>query len=171
MLSDIATPGMHDTPLPEAMVVAERLREAVAEFPWHGIDPGLEVTISVGLVESFLARLAFCKSTRRQHRLPRRDERFGKLAGRIDMKLQIFKTLWGHSGDLDPAIVNLIVTKEGQTVTADEIKEWCRERIAGFKVPKSVDFRTEPLPLSGAMKVLKRELRAPYWEGRERSVQ
>ena len=54
---------------------------------------------------------------------------------------------------------------------AAEIQEWTRERIAGFKVPKSVDFRVEPLPLSGAMKVLKRELRAPYWEGKERAVQ
>ena len=39
-------------------------------------------------------------------------------------------------------------------------------RIAGYKVPKSVEFRAEPLPLSGAMKVLKRELREPYWAGR-----
>jgi long-chain acyl-CoA synthetase len=38
-------------------------------------------------------------------------------------------------------------------------------------VPKSVEFRDEPLPLSGAMKVLKRELRAPYWERKDRSVQ
>ena len=41
---------------------------------------------------------------------------------------------------------------------------------AGYKVPKTVEFRTEPLPLSGAMKVLKRELRPPYWEGRDRAV-
>jgi long-chain acyl-CoA synthetase len=33
-----------------------------------------------------------------------------------------------------------------------------------------VEFRDEPIPLSGAMKPLKRELRKPYWEGRERSV-
>jgi hypothetical protein len=37
-------------------------------------------------------------------------------------------------------------------------------------VPKSIEFCDEPLPLSGAMKILKRELRAPYWEGHERSV-
>ena len=36
--------------------------------------------------------------------------------------------------------------------------------IAGYKVPKSVEFRTEPIPLSGALKPLKRELRRPYWE-------
>ena len=37
-------------------------------------------------------------------------------------------------------------------------------------VPKSVEFRSDPLPLSGAMKILKRDLRAPYWEGQDRGV-
>ena len=45
-----------------------------------------------------------------------------------------------------------------------------REAIAGYKVPKTIEFRSEPLPLSGAMKVLKHELRAPYWAGRERTI-
>ena len=43
--------------------------------------------------------------------------------------------------------------------------------IAGYKCPRTVDFRTEPMPLSGAGKVLKRELREPYWEARVRQVQ
>jgi len=38
------------------------------------------------------------------------------------------------------------------------------------KVPKQIDLRTEPLPKSAAGKVLKRELRAPYWAGRETMV-
>ena len=38
------------------------------------------------------------------------------------------------------------------------------------KVPKPVEFRSEPLPLSGAMKVLKRELRAPHWEGKASAI-
>ena len=46
----------------------------------------------------------------------------------------------------------------------------CRQAIAGYKVPKAVTFRDEPLPLSGAGKVLKTELRKPFWEGRERQV-
>ena len=50
-----------------------------------------------------------------------------------------------------------------------ELIEHPREWIAGYKVPKSIELRTEPLPLSGAMKVLKRELRAPYW-GHDRAV-
>jgi len=72
---------------------------------------------------------------------------------------------WGEE------VMAIVVPKDGEKLDEDSIKEWARERIAGYKVPKQVDFREEPLPLSGAMKVLKRELRAPYWEGRERAVQ
>ena len=72
---------------------------------------------------------------------------------------------WGE------AVHAVVVLEEGRTATAEEIIAHVRERIAGYKVPKSIEFRDEPLPLSGAMKVLKRELRAPYWEGKERSVQ
>ncbi len=44
-----------------------------------------------------------------------------------------------------------------------------RERIAAFKAPKSIDFIDE-LPRNTAGKVLRRQLRAPYWEGRERAI-
>ena len=71
---------------------------------------------------------------------------------------------WGE------AVHAIVVCKEGASATADEIRDWARRSIAGYKVPKSVEFRTEPLPLSGAMKVLKRELREPYWQGRARHV-
>ena len=71
---------------------------------------------------------------------------------------------WGE------AVHAIVVSKPGVTLTEDEIKEHARQTIAGFKVPKSVEFRTEPLPLSGAMKVLKRDLRQPFWSGHERQV-
>ena len=71
---------------------------------------------------------------------------------------------WGE------AVHAIVVLKDGAEATEAELIAHAREWIAGFKVPKSVEFRSEPLPLSGAMKVLKRDLRAPYWEGRERSV-
>jgi acyl-CoA synthetase (AMP-forming)/AMP-acid ligase II len=70
--------------------------------------------------------------------------------------------VWGEA-------VHAIVVLSGEA-TAEELIVHCRAQIAGYKVPKTVELRTEPLPLSGAMKVHKRELRAPYWEGRERSV-
>ena len=71
---------------------------------------------------------------------------------------------WGE------AVHAIIVMNPGSSTSEDDVKAWCRERIAAYKVPKSVEFRAEALPLSGALKVLKRELRAPFWEGRERSV-
>ena len=46
---------------------------------------------------------------------------------------------------------------------------YAREKIAGFKCPKSVDY-IDALPRNPAGKILRRELRAPYWEGRERQV-
>ncbi len=64
-----------------------------------------------------------------------------------------------------------VVPKPGSPAPVpDELIAFCKERIAGYKCPLSVDVRTEPFPLSGAGKILKRELRAPYWEGRSRAV-
>jgi acyl-CoA synthetase (AMP-forming)/AMP-acid ligase II len=58
----------------------------------------------------------------------------------------------------------IVVPHPGVTLTQEEIQAHARSTIAGYKVPKSVELRTEPLPLSGALKPLKRELRLPYWK-------
>jgi len=71
---------------------------------------------------------------------------------------------WGE------AVHAIVVPRPGHSTTEADIIAHARESIAGYKVPKSVEFHAQPLPLSGAMKVLKRELRAPYWEGRARRV-
>ncbi len=65
-----------------------------------------------------------------------------------------------------------VVLKPDESVEPDELIEHCRASIAGYKVPSSVNIRTadEPLPKSGAGKILKRDLREPFWEGRERRV-
>jgi long-chain acyl-CoA synthetase len=63
-----------------------------------------------------------------------------------------------------------VVLKPGTSASEEELIAHCRELIAGYKLPRSVDFHSEPLPKSGAGKLLKRDLRAPYWEGRERQV-
>jgi long-chain acyl-CoA synthetase len=55
-------------------------------------------------------------------------------------------------------------------VTPDELIAHCRSRIAGYKVPRQIDVQPGPLPKSGAGKLLKNRLRAPFWEGRERLV-
>src|SRR4051812_5765612 len=64
----------------------------------------------------------------------------------------------------------IIVPRSGATLTQDQVMEHCREQIAGYKCPRSIDLRSEALPLSGAGKVLKRELREPYWKGFTRAV-
>ncbi|HEU5301106.1 MAG TPA: AMP-binding protein [Acidimicrobiia bacterium] len=71
---------------------------------------------------------------------------------------------WGE------AVHAIVVPKDGASVTGEEITEHARGTIAGYKVPKSVEIRGEPLPLSGAMKVLKRELRAAFWGDADRKV-
>lgn len=70
---------------------------------------------------------------------------------------------WGE------AVHAVVVMDKGATATTEQIQEHARATIAGYKVPKSVEFRTEALPLSGAMKVLKRELRAPFWSDGSKS--
>jgi long-chain acyl-CoA synthetase len=72
--------------------------------------------------------------------------------------------MWGEQ------VHAIVVRRSGVEVTADEIIVHARESIAGYKVPKSVELRDEPLPLSGAMKVLKRDLREHYWKGRDKKI-
>ncbi len=62
-----------------------------------------------------------------------------------------------------------MVAAPGASPTPDEIIAYARQRIAGFKAPKSVDF-IDALPRNPSGKVLRRELRKPYWEGRDRKV-
>jgi long-chain acyl-CoA synthetase len=71
---------------------------------------------------------------------------------------------WGE------AVHAIVVPHPGAELTVESIVAHAREAIAGYKVPKSVEIRTEPLPLSGALKVLKRDLRAPFWKGRDKSI-
>jgi long-chain acyl-CoA synthetase len=69
---------------------------------------------------------------------------------------------WGES-------VYAVVFSRKQ-VTADDLVAHCRGRIAGFKVPRCIELRTEPLPKSAAGKILKRELREPHWAGQQAQV-
>ncbi len=63
----------------------------------------------------------------------------------------------------------LVVLKPGQTATAEEIIAYGKANLAGFKVPKSIEFR-DALPKGGTGKILKAELREPYWKGMEKRV-
>ena len=64
-----------------------------------------------------------------------------------------------------------VVLKPGAAATDAELMVHCRAHIGGFKVPRTIVIRDEPLPKSGAGKILKREIRAPYWEGRDRAIE
>jgi long-chain acyl-CoA synthetase len=70
-------------------------------------------------------------------------------------------------GEQVHAIVRL---KEGMEATGEEIVAHCRRSLGGFKCVRSVEFRDEPFPVSGANKILKRELRAAYWKGRDTNL-
>ena len=70
---------------------------------------------------------------------------------------------WGE------AVKAIVVLKPGKQATATDIINFARERIAGFKTPKSVDF-LEALPRNPSGKILRRNLREPYWAGKDRQV-
>jgi acyl-CoA synthetase (AMP-forming)/AMP-acid ligase II len=63
----------------------------------------------------------------------------------------------------------VVCTPGSDDASPDALIAHCKSLIAGYKCPRSVEF-VEALPLSGAGKVLKTALRAPYWSGRERRV-
>ncbi len=71
---------------------------------------------------------------------------------------------WGE------AVHAIVILHPGVEASAEDLMAHCHTLIAGYKCPRSIDFRTDPLPLSGANKVLKTELRKPYWQGRDRQI-
>ncbi len=71
---------------------------------------------------------------------------------------------WGES------VWAVVVPREDCEIDIAEVLSFCQKHIAGYKVPKGIDVQNEPLPKSGPGKVLKRELRAPYWGDQDRAV-
>ncbi len=70
---------------------------------------------------------------------------------------------WGE------AVHAVIVLKPGAQADEAGLREHCRQFIAGYKCPKSIEFRAD-MPLSAAGKILKRDLRSPYWKDSARQV-
>jgi long-chain acyl-CoA synthetase len=64
----------------------------------------------------------------------------------------------------------VVVLRDEHEPDEASLRVWCKERLAGFKAPRSFEFRSGALPISPAGKILKRELRAPYWVGSDRQV-
>ncbi len=70
---------------------------------------------------------------------------------------------WGES------VKAFLVLKEGEIATEEEVIEFCKTKLGGYKIPRSVSFSTE-LPKNSSGKILKRVLREEYWKGREVKV-
>ncbi len=96
--------------------------------------------------------------------------------------VEVEQALYTHPAVLETAVIGIpdehwgeavhavVVCKPGMQVSSDELMAHVRTQIAGYKVPRSIEFRPEMLPKSGAGKILKRELREPYWLGKSRNV-
>ncbi len=96
--------------------------------------------------------------------------------------IEVENALYTHPAVLEAAVIGIpdeqwgesvhavIVLKPGMQATQEELIEHTRRQIAGYKVPRSLEFFSDPLPKSGAGKILKRELREKYWAGQSRNV-
>ena len=96
---------------------------------------------------------------------------------------EVEEILYRHAAVLEAAVFGIpderwgeavhavvVVRPESANLDALELIAFCTDQIADYKIPKTVEIRTEPLPKSGPGKILKRELRAPFWRGEDRGV-
>jgi acyl-CoA synthetase (AMP-forming)/AMP-acid ligase II len=95
--------------------------------------------------------------------------------------IEVEKAIYAHTAVMECAVIAvpddrwgevpmaLVVLKAGHALTAEELTAHCRTLLPGFKIPKSIEF-FDSLPKGGTGKILKKELREPYWQGQEKRV-
>jgi len=94
---------------------------------------------------------------------------------------EVESALFEHAAVADAAVIGIpseqwgetvlafLVLKHGESLSVEEMIEFCRERLAGFKIPRQIEFLNE-IPRNASGKVLKKNLREPYWQKTERRV-
>ena len=94
---------------------------------------------------------------------------------------EVEAVLAGHPQVADVAVIGvpddtwgetvkaIVIRKPGTELSADDLIQWSKDKLAGFKRPHSVDF-VDAIPRNPSGKILKKDLRAPYWVGQERRV-
>jgi len=94
---------------------------------------------------------------------------------------EVEQVIWGHPAVQDCAVIGVpdrdwgeavkavVELNPGASVSAKELIAFCRERLGGVKTPKTIDF-IDALPRSSVGKILKKDLREPYWKGTGRNI-
>ncbi len=97
--------------------------------------------------------------------------------------IEVERAIAAHSAVLECAVVSAphpqwgevpaayVVIKPGESLSEQDLVAFLRGRLAKFKIPQCFEMRTEALPKTGTGKILKRELREVFWEGKERRIQ
>jgi len=97
--------------------------------------------------------------------------------------IELEKAIFAHPDVLECAVVAapdpkwgevpvaIVVLKPGQPLDPEDLLAFLRTRLAGFKLPKLIEFTEGPLPKTGTGKILKRELRESFWQGKAKRVQ
>ncbi|MFL6274219.1 MAG: class I adenylate-forming enzyme family protein [Blastocatellia bacterium] len=95
---------------------------------------------------------------------------------------EVEAVLYAHSAVKEAAVIGVpdpqwgeavhacVTLKDNQEISADALIEFCRQRLASYKVPRSIEIIEGELPKGGTGKILKKQLRERYWQGRERRV-
>jgi acyl-CoA synthetase (AMP-forming)/AMP-acid ligase II len=97
--------------------------------------------------------------------------------------IEVEKAIFAHPAVFECAVVSapdprwgeipvaIVVLKEGQKLSAEELLQFLDPRIAKFKMPRRIEFSKDPLPKTGTGKIVKRALREEFWKGKDKRVQ